>query len=267
MAAGYKFDYNSIIDLIAVVIVLTAMFYFFFRKKSLKLLLIYSVILIVYIGVIIYDGYRPIPIAKAVISLLTFFMAFALVVVYQSDFKVMFFNLTKSSNKNTELDNNLSDEELRLAVDEIIRACQTMSKARTGALIVLAPTAVASHILETGTELGALVSAPLLESIFNTRAPFHDGAVIIKGNRILAAGCFLPLSQSQVVAKNLGTRHRAGIGITEESDMLTIIVSEETGIISIAKKGELRRFITPDRLRDILHETFNIAQPKRTRAL
>ena len=156
---------------------------------------------------------------------------------------------------------------MRHAVDEIIKACQTMSKARTGALIVIAPTAVAPHILETGVEMNALVSSQLLESIFNTRAPVHDGAVIVRGNRVLAAGCFLPLSQSQNVSKNLGTRHRAGIGITEESDMLTIIVSEETGIISIAKRGELRRFVTPDRLRDILHETLKISQPTRHRAL
>jgi diadenylate cyclase len=142
-----------------------------------------------------------------------------------------------------------------------------MSKSRTGALIVIAPTAVANHILETGIELGATVSSALLEAIFNTRAPFHDGATVIKGNKVLAAGCFLPLSQSQTVSKSLGTRHRAGIGITEESDMLTIIVSEETGIISVARRGELRRFITPDRLRDILHETLKISTPAKYRSL
>ena len=157
--------------------------------------------------------------------------------------------------------------EIRKAVEEITRACQTMSKSRTGALIVIAPTVVAQHILDTGVELEAIVSASLLEAIFNTRAPFHDGAAIIKGNKVLAAGCFLPLSQSQTVAKNLGTRHRAGIGITEESDMLTIIVSEETGIISVAKHGELRRFVTPDRLRDILHETLKIAPQTKTRMI
>jgi Uncharacterized conserved protein len=262
---AYKFDAYSIIDLAAIVVALVLAFFFFLRKKSVKLFLLFFSAILVYAGVIIIDIDYGAPIARAIANILLLFLCFALAVAYQSDFKVMFFNLTKKG-KDT-VDSGLSDEELRLAVDEIIRACQTMSKARTGALIVIAPTSVASHILETGVELGALVSAPLLESIFNTKAPFHDGAVIIKGNKVLAAGCFLPLSQSQVIAKNLGTRHRAGIGITEETDMLTVIVSEETGIISIAKHGELRRFVTPDRLRDILHETFNISQPKRIRTL
>lgn len=258
-----------IIDIITIAAVLAVMYVFFFRRKSVKLMLLYTAVLALYITVIILEDYAgvPVPIARGLISLAAWFLVAAVVVVYQSDFKVMFFNLTKSTDKSTLVDSDLSDEELRKSVDEIIRACQTMSKARTGALIVIAPTAVAKHILDTGVELEAVVSASLLEAIFNTRAPFHDGAVIIKGNKVLAAGCFLPLSQSQAVAKNLGTRHRAGIGITEESDMLTIIVSEETGIISIAKHGELRRFVTPDRLRDILHETLKITPQTRTRSL
>lgn len=267
MIAAYELSYGSIVDLAVALIVMSLMFAFFVHKKSIKLMLVYSLAFLAYIGMIILYEFFDIPIASGITQLAVIFLVVALVVVYQNDFKTIFFNLTKSNEKGADSENKLSDEELRLAVDEIIRACQNMSKARTGALIVIAPTSVASHILETGTELGALVSSPLLESIFNTRAPFHDGAVIIKGNRVLAAGCFLPLSQSQAVAKNLGTRHRAGIGITEETDMLTIIVSEETGIISIAKHGELRRFITSDRLRDILHETFNIAQPMRRRSL
>lgn len=266
MLAAYIFDWTSIIDLVAVVAVITILLVFFFKKKSVKLLAIYSFLLTFYVGVLVFDKFYPVPITKAIAEVFTLFMVFTLVIVYQADFKNIFFNLTKSNDKNA-VESNLSDEELRLAVDEIVRACQSMSKVRTGALIVIAPTAVASHILETGVELGALVSAPLLESIFNTKASFHDGAVIIKGNRVLAAGCFLPLSQSQTIAKNLGTRHRAGIGITEETDMLTVIVSEETGIISVAKRGDLRRFITPDRLKDILHETYKISQTKRTRTL
>lgn len=267
MLAAYQFKWESIFDIAAVVLLLGAMFFFFAKKKSVRLLIIYSAALIVYVGVLLFDSFYAVPIAKAAVDLMVTFMVVALIVVYSSDFKTLFFKLAKTSDKTASDDAGLSDEELRVAVDEIIRACQSMSKARTGALIVIAPTNVASHVLNTGTELGALVSASLLESVFNTRAPLHDGAVIIKGNKILAAGCFLPLSQSQSVSKNLGTRHRAGIGITEETDMLTIIVSEETGIISIASGGELRRFITPDRLRDILHETYKIAQPTRHRAL
>lgn len=257
------------VDILTIAGVLGAMFFFFFKKKSVKLMAIYAAAFVVYVVVLLLDEYFgiPVPIARSLMTAVVWFMIAALAVVYQSDLKVTFFNLTASHEKSAPESSDLSDEELRNAVEEITKACQTMSKARTGALIVIAPTTVAQHILDTGVELGAVVSAALLEAIFNTRAPFHDGAAIIKGNKVLAAGCFLPLSQSQTVAKNLGTRHRAGIGITEETDMLTIIVSEETGIISVAKHGELRRFVTPDRLRDILHEILKIAPHTKSRMI
>ncbi|MBQ8178086.1 MAG: DNA integrity scanning protein DisA nucleotide-binding domain protein [Clostridia bacterium] len=267
MISAYTFTARSIVDLIAVVALMGIVLGFFMHKKSLKLTAIYALITIFFVAMVVLDELFYIPIARAVAEVVVLLMVVVVAVVYQSDFKVAFFNLTKNYDKNAIIDNDLSDEELRKAVDEIIRACQSMSKTRTGALIVIAPTSIATHVLETGVPLEALVSSALLEAIFNTQAQFHDGAVIVKGNKVLAAGCFLPLSQSQTVAKNLGTRHRAGIGITEETDMLTIIVSEETGIISIAKHGELRRFVTPDRLRDILHETLKISPQTRSRSL
>lgn len=267
MILAYSFTLKSIVDLMAIVILLAIIFAFFMTKKSIKLTVVYSVIALFYCAMVLLDELFYIPIARAVAGIIAIISIVALAVVYQSDLKVAFFNLTKNYDKNALVDNDLSDEELRKAVDEIIRACQSMSKTRTGALIVIAPTSIATHVLETGVPLEALVSSTLLEAIFNTQTQFHDGAVIVKGNKVLAAGCFLPLSQSQTVAKNLGTRHRAGIGITEETDMLTIIVSEETGIISIAKHGELRRFVTPDRLRDILHETLKISPQTRSRSI
>ena len=132
---------------------------------------------------------------------------------------------------------NVSDEELRNAIDEVVKACTEYVQGQSGRPYHYRPHQDFFPHSETGVELGALVTAPLLESIFNTKAPIHDGAVIIKGNRILAAGCFLPLSQSQALSKDMGTRHRAAVGITEETDMLAIVVSEENGIISIAQKA------------------------------
>jgi len=267
LSAQYTNVGSWIVDIIAVIAIVVSIIIFFIRKKSIHLVLIYLSVILGYIGIIILDEYYNIPATRALAQVFAIFMVVAVGIVYQSDLKVLFFNLTKTREKNADFETSASDEELRKAVDEIIVACQSMSKTRTGALIVIAPTTVANHILETGVELGAVVSSALLEAIFNTRAPFHDGAAIVKGNKVLAAGCFLPLSQSQTVSKSLGTRHRAGIGITEESDMTTIIVSEETGIISVAKKGELRRFVTPDRLRDILHETLRISSPSRYRSI
>ncbi len=267
MLSAYKFSALSIVDLLAAIALIAIVVVFFIRKKSVKLTATYCTIMVFFIAMVLLDELFAIPLARAIAELVAILSVVVVAVVYQSDFKVAFFNLTKNYDKNAIIDSDLSDEDLRKAVDEIIRACQAMSKNRTGALIVIAPTSIATHVLETGVPLDALVSSTLLEAIFNTSTQFHDGAVIVKGNKVLAAGCFLPLSQSQTVAKNLGTRHRAGIGITEETDMLTIIVSEETGIISIAKHGELRRFVTPDRLRDILHETLKISPQTRIRSI
>lgn len=267
MLAGFTFELKNIIDLAVAAVVWAFLCIFFLRKRSFNMFLLFSAIFLIFIAIDVLDGIFGIPIAKDLAMLLAIFMVVALVIVYQADFKALFFNIAKSGEKNGGVEDSVSDEDLRQSVDEIIKACQTMSKTRTGALIVIAPTSVPAHILETGTALGAFVSSAIVESIFNTKAPLHDGAVIIKGNRILAAGCFLPLSETQSVSKVLGTRHRAGIGITEESDMLTIIVSEETGIISIAQKGDLYRYVTPDRLRDILHKTLRISRLTKHRSL
>lgn len=125
----------------------------------------------------------------------------------------------------------------------IVKAVESFSRDRVGALIVFERETALSDIIETGTMIDAEISEQLLGNIFYEGAPLHDGAVIIRDGRICAAGCVLPLTNDNELSKDLGTRHRAGIGITENSDALTIIVSEETGIISIASDGHLSRFL------------------------
>lgn len=125
----------------------------------------------------------------------------------------------------------------------IVRAVENFSKDRVGALIVFEKDTPLSDIMESGTIVDAELSEQLLGNIFYEGSPLHDGAVIIRNGRIYAAGCVLPLTRSNTISKELGTRHRAGIGITENSDALTIIVSEETGIISMASEGQLSRFL------------------------
>lgn len=153
---------------------------------------------------------------------------------------------------------NCSDDELRRAIECIVRAAQNMAKKNVGALIVIAPKTVPAHILESGTALDSKISSALLECIFNTKAPLHDGAVFINGNRVVAAGCFLPLTQSNEIDKELGTRHRAGIGVTENLDVLTIIVSEETGVISVARSGEIFRYYDAAMLSDTLEQVYGL---------
>ncbi len=124
-----------------------------------------------------------------------------------------------------------------------IKAVDDFSANKVGALIILERETSLTDIAETGTILNAEISTELLGNIFYEGAPLHDGAVIVRGDKIYAAGCVLPLTQNKNLSKELGTRHRAGIGITENSDAITLIVSEETGIISIAVDGKLSRFL------------------------
>ena len=136
-------------------------------------------------------------------------------------------------------------------ITEIVRACMQMSRVRTGALIVIEQTSPLQEYARTGIDMDALVTSQLLINIFEKNTPLHDGAVIIRNNRVVAATCYLPLSENRM-DKNLGTRHRAGVGISEVTDSLTIIVSEESGEISLAYRGALTRNVSEDYLRERL---------------
>ena len=134
-------------------------------------------------------------------------------------------------------------ENSKRVVQAITSAVEKFSSEKTGALIVFERQTVLEDYAETGTILDAFITQQLLGNIFYEGAPLHDGAIIISGTKVYAAGCVLPLSNSQTISKDLGTRHRAGLGITENSDAVALIVSEETGIISMAEDGKLERFL------------------------
>jgi len=153
-------------------------------------------------------------------------------------------------------------EELK-SHEEIVRAAVSLSNKKIGALIVLERETSLKDFIEAGTPLDAKVSRELLLSIFHPTSPIHDGAVIIKGNRILAAGCFLPITLSSEVSKSFGTRHRAGIGLTEETDAVAIIVSEETGYISLVVNGRIENRLDMGTLRDMLTDIFAIKKGKK----
>lgn len=137
-------------------------------------------------------------------------------------------------------------------INEIVKACMEMSKVCTGALIVIEQDVRLSEYERTGIFLDSLVSSQLLINIFEHNTPLHDGAVFIRENRVVAATCYLPLSDNMLLSKDLGTRHRAGVGISEVSDSVTLIVSEETGMISVAHDGMLFRGLTQDELKERL---------------
>ena len=145
------------------------------------------------------------------------------------------------------------EEKIQSCITEIIKALQDMSKNDMGAIIVLSTDNVPSQILDSGIALNSDISSELIESVFFPKTPLHDGAMIISGTKIVAAGCFLPLSQDMdKIPKDLGTRHRAGIGVTETIDVVSLIVSEETGIISIARAGKITRYADAVMLKQIL---------------
>ncbi len=153
-------------------------------------------------------------------------------------------------------------EELK-SLEEIVRASISLANRKIGALMVIERETSLKDFIEVGTPLDAKVSRELLASIFHPTSPIHDGAVIIKGNRIAAAGCFLPITLSSELSKALGTRHRAGIGLTEETDAIGIIVSEETGFISMAMNGKLETKLDMGTMRDILTDIFTAPKRKK----
>lgn len=145
---------------------------------------------------------------------------------------------------------SLGGEDIDKIADTLARTCRLFSESRTGALIVIERDVGLEEYVESGVRLEATLSGELLANIFTPKTPLHDGAAIVRGDRIVAAGCFLPLTDNPYLSSKLGTRHRAGLGISEQSDALVIIVSEETGAISIARSGKLERGLSEDAVRE-----------------
>ena len=154
--------------------------------------------------------------------------------------------ITKGNHRN-------EDEDSDRMIEEIVQTVVDLSRRRVGALLVFERKTGLQDVIETGTELNAEISAPLLENIFEPNTPLHDGAVVIREDRVMAAACILPLAEASGVIRGLGTRHRAAVGISENTDAAVVVVSEQTGIVSLATDGTLKRPFTVDELRSFLH--------------
>ena len=189
------------------------------------------------------------------------FAVTALIVVLQPELRKALEELGKKNIISSVLpfDNShrVNEEFSEKTINEITKACVEMGKVRTGALIVIEQKVSLRDYERTGIDVDGIVTSQLLINIFEHNTPLHDGAVIIQGNRVVSATCYLPLSDNLGLSKELGTRHRAGVGISEITDSLTIIVSEETGKISVAYEGELERNLEADSLRDRMHKILN----------
>jgi diadenylate cyclase len=188
------------------------------------------------------------------------FLVFGIIVVFQSEIRKVLAHLGKTplpflgavARRKAEV------------IDEVVLAATTLASTRTGAIVVLEREMGLRSYIETGISLDALLTYDLLISIFNPETPLHDGAVIIQGNRVAAAACFLPLTVNPELSRALGSRHRAAIGLSEDTDAVAVVVSEETGIISLVAEGRIRRELDGRQLKQALLETLEGRDRERT---
>ncbi len=174
----------------------------------------------------------------------------ALIILFQPEIRRLLYRI----GQNTNFERFFRNNESATVIDEVIDAVKNMSKVKTGALIVFAKGSTMQDLVDVGQKIDAKVSAKLLETIFNKETPLHDGAVVIRNDRIAAASCYLPISQNPNISSVFGTRHRAAVGVSESNNVFVLIVSEETGRISIARNGSLTSGLTIQKLRKEMEE-------------
>ena len=230
----------SVLDVFLLVCLVYAVIYFLKKNGAMPIMKFF--VIITFAGIVLTSALFDFPVMSTIFSYGVLLVFIAIIIMFPQELRRTM----------------CTEEDLRKAVGDIVKAVLNMSKDNVGALIVITTQSVPRHILDSGTELGAKLSQPLIECLFNTGADLHDGAVFIHGDKILAAGCFLPLTQSQSLPKELGTRHRAALGISEQYDVLTIVVSEETGVISVARDGKLDRYYDASMLTDVIEQTYGL---------
>ncbi len=244
-------------DVVEILIIAILLYYILVWMKSTRAWALLKGIIVICAFLLIADILNMstiLWIAKNVLS----FAAIALIIVMQPELRKALEELGKKNIITSVLpfDAGRREEEIisEKTIVEMVKASFEMGKARTGALIVLERNESLRDYERTGIDVDGIVSSQLLINIFEHNTPLHDGAVIVRGNRITSATCYLPLSDNTGLSKELGTRHRAGVGISEVTDSLTIIVSEETGKVSIAYEGALERNLNADELREKIRE-------------
>lgn len=211
--------------------------------------------LLLLFGLLLISGWAKLTVLNYILNTAVQVGMFALVVIFQPELRSLLEKLGRSKvGKLMDLatTNTLNDDATERTCHEIVTAVMNMAATKTGALIVLERDTKLGDTIRTGTRLEANISAALLENIFVPNTPLHDGAVIIRGEKIVSAGCFLPLTSNNNLSRELGTRHRAALGISEASDAMIIVVSEETGKVSLAVNGSLTRNLGREPLKKAL---------------
>lgn len=255
-AVEYVFNYINLIslsDIIDMAIVAFLIYYLIKWLRESRAMQLVKGILLVFVIMMISD-LANLTMLNYVINTLVQVGMFAIVVLFQPELRSILEKLGRSSfGRIMNFTKDKSKSNHHDVCEEIVTAVMNMASSRTGALIVIERETKLGEI-KTGTSIDADISSQLLENIFVPNTPLHDGAVIIRGNRILSAACFLPLTSNTNVSKELGTRHRAALGISEVSDALTIVISEETGKVSLALNGTLTRNVGREPLHKALEK-------------
>lgn len=241
----------SITDIVEIIIIAFLIYYMLVWIKNTRAWMLLRGLMVILLFVLLAALFQMntiIWIARNTLNVLVI----ALVVIFQPEMRKALENLGRknvlaflfSFDSSKEDTGKFSDK----TINEMVKACYEMGKVKTGALIVVEDEIVLSEYERTGIAVDGILTSQLLINIFEHNTPLHDGAVVIRGNRVVAATCYLPLSDNTSISKDLGTRHRAAVGVSEVTDSLTIVVSEETGRISLAENGRLTRIVDADTL-------------------
>lgn len=231
------------------IIVMFIIYYFYKIIKTTRAGQIFKGILLIFFLFLIAKVFNMV-ILNFILTNFLSYGVILLIVVFQPELRIIFERIGRSKIVDVfDMDDNIL---IKHSISEIVKAVEILSLKSIGALIVIERDTRISEVLKESIALKAKISSELIQNIFMPRTPLHDGAIVISGTEIVAAKCILPLASEVTVPKALGTRHRAAVGITEISDALVIVVSEETGIISVAENGTLTRNLTGDTLKDLL---------------
>ena len=250
----FEFGIKDIIDIVLVALML---FYIYRLMKESRSLNVFMGILIFVVLWLVVSQVLEMKLLGSIMDKLVSVGVIALIILFQEDIRKFLYNLGAHQRVQTlrrlfTNNDKQNDEQVKQVIMPIVMSCLSMSKKKVGALIVIQRGTPLDDIVATGERLDASINQRLIENIFFKNSPLHDGAMLIVHDRIRAAGCILPVSHDLHIPKELGLRHRAALGITHESDCIAIVVSEETGGISIAIRNEFQLRLTPENLESIL---------------
>lgn len=255
------FSFNSIGDILDVILVAFVIYSAIKFIKDTRAFQLVKGVIVLAVGYLL-ASLLNMEVSKYSLSLLFSNLLIILVIIFSPEIRTVLESVGRRSVSNINIfnlknrDENEIQESIKSSINAVSRACSDMSDKQIGALIVFEKETMLGDISKTGTSIDATVTPELISNIFFPKAPMHDGAVIIKEGRVVSAGCILPLTGRNNLSSELGTRHRAAVGMTENTDAVVVVVSEETGMISIAEKGVLKRNISAGDLREILTKTF-----------